>query len=120
MSVNRLSTVKTQRERRSYRVRSRMSGTAERPRLHVRVTNQHVSAQLIDDEKHVTIAAASTVGRKDVAPTMTEKATVIGQEIAKAAKAKKVNKVVFDRGSKLYHGRVAALASAAREAGLEF
>ena len=116
----RLDRVKTQAERRSYRVRSRMSGTAERPRLHVAVTNKHVTAQIIDDAKHATIVAVSTVGKKMDAKSMTEKATWVGTEVAKKAKAKKVTKVVYDRGSRLYHGRVKALADAAREAGMEF
>ena len=84
------------------------------------MSNKHVGAQLIDDSKHITIAAVSTVGKKVDTKTMTEKASWVGTEIAKKAKAKKVNTVVFDRGPKLYHGRIKALADAAREAGLEF
>jgi large subunit ribosomal protein L18 len=104
---------------RKQRVRSTVSGTAERPRLTVSVTNLHISAQIINDEKGITLAAATTVGTKATG-TMTEKAAVIGTEIAKAAKKAKVTKVVFDRNGRIYHGRVKALADAARAGGLEF
>jgi large subunit ribosomal protein L18 len=79
----------------------------------------HVSAQLIDDDKSVTIASATTVGKK-FSGTMTEKAVLIGKEIAVNAKKAKVKKVVFDRNGRIYHGRVKALADAARAGGLEF
>ena len=104
---------------RKNRVRSTVSGTAERPRLSVSVSNLHISAQVINDETGVTIAAATTVGKK-LTGTMTEKATIIGTEIAKNAKKAKVSKVVFDRNGRIYHGRVKALADAARAGGLEF
>lgn len=107
-----------QKQRRVHRTRTRISGTAERPRLSVHVSNLHVSAQLIDDASGKTLASASTVGQK-AKGNLTEKSALVGAEIAKKAKAAKVNKVVFDRGSKLYHGRVKALADAARENGLE-
>lgn len=106
--------------RRKRRVRTVVSGTTERPRLSVHVSNRHVVAQVIDDTKHVTLAYATTVGQKAATGTMTEKATWVGTEIAKKAKAKKVTQVVFDRGGKLYHGRIKALADAARAGGLEF
>lgn len=105
---------------RKNRVRSTVSGTAERPRLSVFVSNLHVSAQIIDDTAHETLAYVSTVGVKDAPKSMTEKAEWVGEQIAKKAKAKKVSKVAFDRGSKNYHGRVKALADAARNGGLEF
>lgn len=108
------------RAQRKGRIRSVVSGSAKRPRLHVAVSNLHVTAQLIDDDAHQTLAYATTVGQKTLKGTMTEKAVWVGTEIAAQAKAKKVKKVVFDRGGKLYHGRVAALADAARKAGLEF
>lgn len=108
------------RAQRAHRVRATVSGTADRPRLSVKISNLHISAQIINDETHTTLAAASTVGQKTVTGTMTERAAWVGAEIAKAAKAAKVTKVVFDRGGKLYHGRVKALADAAREKGLEF
>jgi large subunit ribosomal protein L18 len=106
--------------RRKHRVRAVVSGTTERPRLSVHVSNMHVSAQLIDDTKHETIAQVSTVGQKAATGTMTERAAWIGTEIAKKAKAKKIKSVVFDRGGRLYHGRIKALADAARAGGLEF
>lgn len=101
------------------RIRAVVSGTAERPRLTVFISNMHVSAQIIDDSAGKTIAYASTIGAKATG-SMTEKATAIGEQIAARAKAAKVKTVVFDRNGKLYHGRVAALADAARKAGLEF
>lgn len=107
---------KLQRQR---RVRAVVQGTAVRPRLSVTVSNLHVSAQLIDDVTGNTVAAASTIGSKATG-TMTEKAAAVGTDIAKKAKAAKIKAVVFDRGSKLYHGRVKALADAARKEGLEF
>lgn len=105
--------------RRSNRVRTRLTGTAERPRLSVHISNLHISAQIIDDTKRTTMAYATTVGRK-LEGNMTAKAVVIGEEIAKKALKAKVSKVVFDRGPKNYHGRVKSLADAARAGGLEF
>jgi large subunit ribosomal protein L18 len=108
------------RAQRKNRIRSVVSGTAERPRLSVRVTNLHVTAQVIDDTAGKTLAYASTVGQKAATGTMTDKANWVGSEIAKKAKSAKVKAVVFDRGGKAYHGRVKALADAARKEGLEF
>lgn len=109
------------RARRKGRIRAVVKGTAARPRLNVYISNLHVTAQLIDDDSGKTLAYVTTVGRKATgAGTMTEKAAWVGTEIAGKAKAAKVKAVVFDRGGKLYHGRVAALADAARKAGLEF
>lgn len=107
---------KMQRQR---RVRAVVKGTAVRPRLSVTISNLHVSAQLIDDDSHTTIAAVSTISGKATG-SLTDKAATVGTEIAKKAKAAKIKAVVFDRGSKLYHGRVKALADAARKEGLEF
>ncbi len=107
------------RLRRKSRVRSTLVGTADRPRLSIFVSNMHISAQIIDDTTHKSIVGFSTVGKKRTG-TMTERAEYVGTEIAKLAKAKKIKKVVFDRGPKMYHGRVKALAEAARKEGLEF
>ncbi|HVX24178.1 MAG TPA: 50S ribosomal protein L18 [Candidatus Saccharimonadales bacterium] len=108
------------RAHRKARIRSQVSGTATRPRLSVFISNLHVTAQLIDDDKHSTVAYVTTVGQKTVKGSLTDKAKWVGSEIAKQAKTAKVKQVVFDRGGRLYHGRVAALADAAREQGLEF
>lgn len=105
---------------RRHRVRSTVTGDAERPRLSVHISNMHVTAQIINDAAQNTLAYVSTIGAKNAAGTLTEKAAWVGAEIAKKAKAKKINSVVFDRGSRLYHGRVKALADAARNGGLEF
>jgi large subunit ribosomal protein L18 len=108
------------RDRRKGRVRALVSGTAKRPRLNVHISNLHVTAQLVDDVTHKTIIYVTTVGQAAAKGTMTEKAAWVGNEIAAKAKTAKIKTVVFDRGGKLYHGRVAALAEAARKAGLEF
>ncbi|HET9091234.1 MAG TPA: 50S ribosomal protein L18 [Acidimicrobiales bacterium] len=107
--------------RRHRRVRRKIAGTAERPRLAVFRSNRHIVAQVIDDGAGRTLAAASTVEaalRTEATGNATAAATV-GRLIAERAKAAGVDKVVFDRGGARYHGRVAALADAAREAGLE-
>ena len=104
---------------RANRTRAKLHGTAERPRLSVNISNKHIIAQLIDDDAMKTLAYATTVGSK-IEGTMTEKAAKIGKEIAEKAKKAKVKAVVFDRGSKLYAGRMSALADAARKEGLEF
>jgi large subunit ribosomal protein L18 len=108
------------RLQRKARIRSVVSGTAERPRLSVFISSRHVSAQLIDDTAHKTVAAVSTIGAKAAKGTLTEKAAWVGAEIAAKAKTAKVTAVVFDRGGRKYHGRIEALATAAREKGLEF
>jgi len=105
---------------RKHRVRATVSGTKDRPRLSVHLSNRHITAQVIDDETSKTLAYATTVGAKAQAGSMKDRAAWVGEEIAKKAKAAKVKKVVFDRGGHIYHGRVAALADAARKSGLEF
>lgn len=106
--------------RRRNRVRTVVQGTGSQPRLSVHISNTHISAQLIDDSVGTTLAYASTVGNKTTAGNMTQKAEFVGKAIAaKAAKAK-VKKVVLDRGSRKYHGRLKALAEAARAEGLVF
>jgi large subunit ribosomal protein L18 len=111
------------RLRRHRRVRKKVHGTAERPRLAVHRSNKHITVQLIDDDSGRTIASASTTEpdlRGSGSGSTVAAATKIGQTVAQRAKAAGVNKVVYDRGGYLYHGRVAAVAEAAREAGLEF
>ena len=104
---------------RAKRTRAKIHGTADRPRLSVFFSNQHIVAQIINDDDGKTLAYATTVGSK-LTGTKTEKAAKSGEEIAKKAKTAKIKKVVFDRGSKLYAGRMSALADAARKEGLEF
>ncbi len=106
-------------EFRANRTRAKIHGTAERPRLSVNISNKHIIAQIIDDDKGITLAYATTVSSKDKG-NKTELAAKIGSEIAKKAKKAKIEKVVFDRGSRLYAGRLSALADAARKEGLEF
>lgn len=105
--------------RRKQRVRAKISGSAARPRLSVYVSNQRVSAQLINDEAGKTIATVITT-KADADKPLTEQAKVVGTEIAKLATKHKIKKVVFDRNGRIYHGRIKALAEAARAAGLEF
>jgi len=112
------------RIRRHRRVRKSVSGTVERPRLNVFRSSSHIYAQLIDDIAGHTLAAASDV-EKDIAAsaagkTKTDRAKIVGQALAERAKARGISSVVFDRGGHKYHGRVKALADAAREAGLGF
>ena len=118
--MNRLQKKSQNAQQRKNRVRATVIGTTERPRMSVTISNLHVSAQIIDDSEHKTLVSATTVGDKKATGTMTEKAALIGAEIAKKAKAKKVTKIVFDRNGCKYHGRIKALAEAARQNGLEF
>ena len=108
------------RQRVHFRIRQKMEGTAVRPRLNVYRSLNHIYAQLIDDANGVTLISASTVQSKIKTGGNVAAAKEIGKLIAERAKEKGINKVVFDRGGYLYHGRVKALADAAREAGLEF
>ena len=104
---------------RANRTRAKIHGTAERPRLSVHISNQHITAQIINDDESKTLAYVTTVGSK-LTGSKTEKAAEIGKEIATKAKKAKIKTVVFDRGAKLYAGRMAALADAARNEGFEF
>ncbi|SIS61240.1 50S ribosomal protein L18 [Salimicrobium flavidum] len=112
----------TMRKKRHARVRKNVSGTAERPRLNVYRSNKHIYAQLIDDVSETTVASASTMDNGfDLEQTgNVEAAQRVGQLVAERGKEKGYEAVVFDRGGYLYHGRVQALADAAREAGLQF
>src|SRR6266436_5612475 len=114
--MTRLAHKQATARRRAFRVAAKIHGTAARPRLAVHVSNLHVSAQLIDDQTGKTLAAASTVGKK-IEGTMTEKAVAVGKDIAAKAKKARIKQVVFDRSSRKYHGRVKALADAARAEG---
>lgn len=112
------------RQRRQWRVRKKVAGSGDRPRMSVRFTGQHIYVQFIDDDKRVTLAQTSTRS-KDVSDRSSLKANVesakkIGTLAAEAAKSKGISKVVFDRAGAPYHGKVKALADAAREAGLNF
>jgi large subunit ribosomal protein L18 len=111
------------RKRVHTRIREKLSGTAERPRLNVYRSLNHIYTQLIDDAAGVTIVSASTLGKKSDAKKAggnIAAAVEVGKLIAARAQEKGIKKVVFDRGGYLYHGRIKALADAAREAGLEF
>ena len=108
------------RVRRHARVRAKVSGTAACPRLCVYRSNKNIEAQIIDDDKRVTLVASSSMSLKLENGSNVEAASKVGTDIAKKALAKKIKKVVFDRSGYVYHGRVKALAEAAREAGLEF
>ena len=109
------------RKRRHLRVRRRASGTAERPRLVVLRSNRGISAQLVDDGAGRTLAAASWLNlKKSFKGNKTEQAAEVGKLLAANAKKAGIEQVVFDRGGYLYHGRVKALADAAREGGLQF
>ena len=109
-----------ERLRRHARVRKQISGTPECPRLNVFRSNANIHAQIIDDVNQTTLAAASSVSLKLENGGNVEAAKKVGEAIAKAALAKNITNVVFDRGGYVYHGRVQALAEAAREAGLKF
>ena len=108
------------RLRRHSRVRNKVSGTAEMPRLNVFRSNENIFAQIIDDTKGNTLVSSSSVELKIKNGGNVEAAKLVGKDIAEKAKKAKIKKVVFDRGGYLYHGRIKALAEAARENGLEF
>ena len=111
------------RQRVHDRIRKKMSGTAERPRLNVYRSLNHIYTQLVDDAKGVTIASASSIAKKGSEASLggnVEAAKTVGRLIAERGLAAGVKRVVFDRGGYLYHGRIKALADAAREGGLDF
>ncbi|MCR5505768.1 MAG: 50S ribosomal protein L18 [Bacilli bacterium] len=108
------------RVRRHARVRAKVSGTSEAPRLCVYRSNKNIEAQIIDDTKGMTLVASSSTALKLENGSNIEAAAQVGKDIAEKALAKKIKKVVFDRSGYIYHGRVKALAEAAREAGLDF
>ena len=117
-------TQQEKRERRKHSIRKKVNGTAERPRLTVFRSSKHIYAQVVNDDAHQTIATASTLDEQ-IIPQLaglkkSEKAKKIGAAIAERLKAKGIDKVVFDRNGYIYHGRILALADAAREAGLKF
>ena len=120
MTINRKYSVK----RRHQRIRKKLQGTAERPRLAVFRSNRHIYAQIIDDVAQHTLGAASTLDRelkeKLASSATCEASAEVGKLVAKRALAKDIQQVVFDRGGNLYHGRVKALAESARETGLNF
>lgn len=110
----------TSRLLRKNRVRATVSGTQERPRLSVYLSNMHVHAQIIDDVAGKTLVSSSSAASKEARGSLSEKAAWVGKDVAAKAKKAKVAKVVFDRNGRKYHGRLKALADAAREGGLEF
>ena len=117
-----MNTKLEQRHKIRYRIRKKIAGTAEKPRLAIFRSNSDIYAQLIDDTKGFTLAAASSRD-KDISAqkgTKVEKSKLVGQAVARKAKELGLAKIVFDRGGNLYHGRVKAVADGAREGGLEF
>lgn len=111
------------RQKRKVRIRKKVNGSAERPRLVIFRSNAHIYAQIVNDQEGATLVQASTLGLSKKEPGLhcnISGATEVGKEIARLAKEKNIDKVVFDRNGYIYHGRVKALADAAREGGLEF
>jgi large subunit ribosomal protein L18 len=109
------------RQKRHYRIRNKIDGTAARPRLNVFRSSKHIYAQLIDDEKGLTLASASTMDKGfEGVGSNKEAAKKVGKKLAENAAAKGISEVVFDRGGYIYHGRVKELAEGAREGGLKF
>jgi len=111
---------RSRNQRRKNRSRAKITGTAERPRLAVFRSLKHISAQLIDDKADKTLVSASDKEIKDIKGVKSDRAAALGKLLAKKALAKKIDVVVFDRGGRLYHGRVKAFAEAARKNGLKF
>jgi len=108
------------KERRRIRIREKVTGTEAAPRLAVNASNLHVTAQIIDDTKGITLVYATDKDKKLTEKSKTEKAFKVGEVIGELAIKKNIKRVVFDRGGKLYHGRVKAVAEGARKSGLEF
>jgi len=109
------------RSQRANRTRTKVRSSGGRPRLTIKISNQHVYAQIVDDAKGITLVASTSSNEKSLdKASLTDKSTWVGADIAKKAKAANVSEVVFDRGFKLYHGRVKSVAEAARKEGLEF
>ena len=117
-----MNTKLEQRQKIRYRIRKKISGTAQKPRLAIFRSNTEIYAQLIDDQQGVTLAAASSRDKdiKAQKGTKVEKSKMVGQAIARKAKDLGITAIVFDRGGNLYHGRVKGVAEGAREGGLEF
>ncbi|MFI3250162.1 MAG: 50S ribosomal protein L18 [Eubacteriales bacterium] len=119
--IKKVKTNAEKRQRRHRRVRGKVSGTPQRPRLNVFRSNTNIYAQIIDDMSKVTLVSASTLDKEFKAEgNKTEQAKAVGELLATRAKAKGIDVVVFDRGGYLYHGRVQALADGARSGGLQF
>jgi large subunit ribosomal protein L18 len=122
MAKKDIKTVRAQR--RKARVRGKITGMAERPRLTISKSLRNITAQIVDDEKMITLTAVSTlskgIGDKIKGKTKTDAAAVIGEELAKRALEKGIKKIAFDRNRNIFHGRIKALADAARKSGLEF
>lgn len=111
------------RQHRKIRIRKKVAGTGERPRLVVYRSNMHIYAQIVDDEKGATLASASTLSMAKTRPGLhcnKDGAMEVGREVARLAKEKNIDKVVFDRNGYIYHGKIKAVADGAREGGLEF
>ena len=117
--MSRLDNVRANRRQRKLRTRAALLKPEPRLRLSVHISGKHIRAQVIDDQKSTTLVAASTL-KGDWQGTLSEKASAIGQEIAKNCQKAKIKTVVFDRGQRAYHGRLKNLAEAARKGGLEF
>lgn len=115
-----MNTKETSRQRRHHRIRAKIQGNGERPRLVVFRSNTHTYAQMIDDDSKKVLFASSDMKTKKKTGTKTDSAKTVGTEIAKLAKEKGITTCVFDRNGYMYHGRVKAVAEGAREGGLKF
>ncbi len=121
LTIKKSASVKeVSRTKKKLRIRRKITGSSEKPRLSIFRSARHMYAQIIDDSKGVTLVSASTLDVDGLKGSNKNTATAIGKEIAKRALAKKIENVVFDRNGYLYHGRIKSLADGAREAGLKF